>query len=164
MLAYAKAVTQHAKGVGKLGDSAVLDIFLDGVVRAEEEQHGGPVLVLSIQWCSESKKIYSDSGGGYPGWGRYGKDYRCWKCKRLSDALRIKCYREFREKYSTGLQDQLLLLRRVLTAQSDRGWKAVLKGADLEKGEEGFISLMPFRHYSGRSGVMGALAMGEITG
>ena len=31
VLAYTKAVTQHAKAVGKLGDEAVLDIFLDGV-------------------------------------------------------------------------------------------------------------------------------------
>ena len=31
VLAYTKAVTQHAKAVDKLGDGAVLDIFLDGV-------------------------------------------------------------------------------------------------------------------------------------
>ena len=31
VLAYTKAVTQHAKAVGKLGDGTVLDIFLDGV-------------------------------------------------------------------------------------------------------------------------------------
>ena len=31
MLAYTKAVTQHAKAVDKLGDGAVLDIFLESV-------------------------------------------------------------------------------------------------------------------------------------
>ena len=112
-----------------------------------------------LQRCSESKNFYGDSGGGYPGWGRYGEGYRCWKCKVLSDATRKKCYREFREKCHARLQDQLKLLRRVLRAQSDRGWKAVLKGADLEKGEEGFISWMPFRHYGGKFGVMEALSM-----
>ena len=31
VLAYTKAATQHAKAVDKLGDSAVLDVFLDSV-------------------------------------------------------------------------------------------------------------------------------------
>ena len=43
--------------------------------------------------------------------------------------------------------------------QSNRGWTAVLKGADLENGEGGFISWMPLRHYTGRSGMMEALSM-----
>ena len=96
--------------------------------------------------------FHGGSGGGYPGWGRYGKGYRCKQCRRLSGALRIKCYAEFWEKYHARLRAQLVLLRKVLRAQSNCqwGWKAVFKGADLEKGEEGFISWMPLRHYSGR--------------
>ena len=68
--------------------------------------------------------FYGDSGGGYPGWGQYGKGRRCWKCKWLSGATRRKCYREFREKYRVWLQDQPVLLRKVLGVQSDQSWKA----------------------------------------
>ena len=48
-----------------------------------------------------------------------------------------------------------IAFERVLRAQSDRGSKAVLKGTDLEKGEEGLISWLPFRHY----GVQEAFSM-----
>ena len=68
-----------------------------------------------------------------------------------------RCYREIRERYHAQLQEQLEVPQKVLRAQSYRGWKAALKGADLEKREGGFISWMLPRYYSGRFGMMEAV-------